>query len=72
MINNNSLLVDINTFKYEVYNRTRGRLRIYLGEFIDGEFIIKVETIKHLEPALEVRIRSLIKTIILSKFALII
>jgi hypothetical protein len=66
----NSLSVDINTFQFEVNNRTKGkRLRLYLGEFIDGEFIVTVDTIKNLEIEKEQLVRDNVRTIILSKLA---
>lgn len=64
----NSLSVDINTFQFEINNRTKGkRLRLYLGEFIDGEFIVTVDTIQNLELEKEQLVRDNVRTIILSK-----
>jgi hypothetical protein len=64
----NSLSVDINTFQFEINNRTKGkRLRLYLGEFINGEFIVTVDTIQNLELEKEQLVRDNVRTIILSK-----
>jgi hypothetical protein len=64
----NSLSVDINTFQFEVNNRTKGkRLRLYLGEFINGEFIVTVDTIMDLDADKEQFVRDNIRSIILSK-----
>lgn len=64
----NSLSVDINTFQFEVNNRTKGkRLRLYLGEFIDGEFVVTADTIKNLDLKKEQLIRDNVRIIILSK-----
>jgi hypothetical protein len=67
----NVLFVDIKTLKYKVANRTKGRLRLFLGEFKDEEFIITVDTIKDLEDMEQKKLRGYIKSMILSKFSII-
>lgn len=71
MIENNSLLVDIKTLKYNVHNKTKGRIRIHLGEFINDEFNITVNTIKDLDDLEQSKLRGYIKSIILSKYSII-
>lgn len=44
-IRDNNVLFDVRTGKCIVHNRTRGKMRLFLGEFRDGEFHITLPTI---------------------------
>lgn len=60
---NNSILLDIKTFDHKVHNRTKGRLRLYLGEFQNGNFIITIDTIKNLAEEEQVKIKGYLKSV---------
>jgi len=57
----NSILLDVNTGNYRVHNRTRGRLRLYLGSFQDGDFFITVPTIKAVPFETDQMIREIVR-----------
>ncbi len=67
----NALFLDINTLKYKIQNKTRGRVRIFLGEFVGDDFNITVDTIQNLESQEQSKLRGYIKSIILSKYSII-
>jgi len=60
---NNSFYLDIKTFEYHVYNRvvTDGRMRLYLGEFINGDFKTTVDTIQELDIDIQNSIKDFIR-----------
>lgn len=59
----NSILLDIKTFDHKVHNRTKGRLRLYLGQFQNDEFIITVDTIKNLAEEEQIKIKGYLKSV---------
>jgi len=59
----NSICLDIKTLTHVVYQRTKGRLGLYLGEFVNGEFVVTVDTIKHLEIEDSERIRQYLRSV---------
>ena len=63
-MDDNSILLDITTLEHKVHNRTKGKLRLYLGEFINGEFVTTVDTIKHLNEEEQSKIKEHIMSIV--------
>ena len=59
----NSICLDIKTLTHIVYQRTKGRLRLYLGEFVNGEFVVTDETIKHLEIENSEKVREYLRSV---------
>lgn len=59
----NSLYLDIKTLTHIIHQRTKGRLKLYLGEFIDGEFVVTTDTIKHLEIEDSERIKEYLRSV---------
>lgn len=63
-MDDNSILLDRKTLEHKVHNRTKGRLRLYLGEFVNGEFVTTVETIKYLSDEEQAKIKEHIRSIV--------
>jgi hypothetical protein len=64
IIDDNSLVLDVNTLDYIIHNRKKGRLKLYLGEFTNGEFKKTVETIKDLDIENQTRLKNHIRTLV--------
>jgi hypothetical protein len=62
----NCILLDVTTLDFKIHKRTRGRLRLYLGAFDEGEFKITIPTIKALNAEAERNIRGMTEFIIMS------
>jgi len=62
---NNSILLDIDTYKFKVHNRTKGKIRIFLGKFDKQEFSITIPTIQIFNLEDQSKLRDIVKTIIL-------
>lgn len=60
----NSILLDVETGRFKVHNRTRGKIRLYLGSFADDEFAIAVPTIKAVSEEVDSRIREIAREIV--------
>jgi hypothetical protein len=61
----NSILLDVETLEFRVHNRTRNRIRIFLGRFGGPEFSITIPTIQVLTDEEQNKIRDKVRYIIL-------
>jgi hypothetical protein len=61
----NSILLDVETLEFRVHNRTRNRIRIFLGRFDGPEFSITIPTIQVLTDEEQNKIRDKVRYIIL-------
>ena len=61
----NSILLDVDTYEFRVHNRTRGKIRIFLGKFNGTDFSITVPTIKVLDEEAQDQVKKMVKFVIL-------
>lgn len=61
----NSILLDVDTYEFRVHNRTRGKIRLFLGKFDGTEFSITCPTIKVLDEEAQDQVRKMVKFVIL-------
>jgi hypothetical protein len=60
----NSILLDVRTWDFKIHNRTRGKIRLYLGHFQDGDFLITIPTIQTVSPEHDLAIRTIAQSIV--------
>jgi len=63
MIEENTFLFDLNTSEHKIPHWKKGRLRLYLGKFENGEFTQTVSTIKELDIDEQNKVRESIRNI---------
>lgn len=61
----NSILLDVDTFEFRVHNRTRGKIRLFLGKFDGTDFAITVPTIQVMDEESQTKVRDMVKFVIL-------
>jgi hypothetical protein len=63
----NSYYMDLKNFNHIIHNKTKGRMRLHLGEFSEEDFKDSVGTIQELDQKDQIKIKEYIKSSIKNK-----
>jgi len=63
-VRDNSILLDTRTLDFKIHNRTRGKLRLFLGKFDHGEFFATVPNLKAVDETVGIKVRRIAKFIV--------